>query len=71
MEKHYYEIHIFLGRDEGYSCFFESEKNLEDEDEIIEEALILVPTVRDDIDMCDYAMEISSEEFLNSTGKDE
>ena len=67
MKKYYYEVHIFLGRNDGYSRFFESEKFLEDEDDIINEALIAIPDIENDIDMCDYAQEITKEDYNDFT----
>jgi hypothetical protein len=69
-KKYFYEIHIFLGREEGYSCFFESEKYMEDESEIIKKAVKIIPEIKEDIDICDYAQEVSKEEYNQAMGKD-
>ena len=63
----YYEVHIFLGRNDGYSRFFKSENLFFDEDDIINEAVIVMPDINCDIDMCDYAKEITEEEFIEWT----
>jgi len=68
-QKYYYEVHIFFGRNNGYSSFFESEKYLDDEDEIIEEAIIIIPEIKNDVDMCDYAQEITRKEYKEFTSK--
>ena len=60
---YYYELHIFLGRNDGYSKFFKSDKQLENEEDIIAEALKLMPDLDGDIDMCDYAKKITKEEY--------
>lgn len=66
-KKYYYEVYIFLSRKDGYSYLFESEKHLEDEDDIIEEAIKVNPDIEKDIDMCAYAQEISEEDYLKCT----
>ena len=66
-KKYYYEVHIFLGQADGYSCFFESDKQLSDKEAILKEALIVIPELNDDSAMCDYAKEITHEEYLEAT----
>lgn len=66
-KKYYYEIHIFLGRSDGYSRFFESDRHLEGEDDIIEEAINKIPDIEGDIDLCDYAQEITEDDYIEYT----
>lgn len=66
-KKYYYEIHIFLGRGDGYSRFFESDRHLEGEDDIIEEAINNIPDIEGDIDLCDYAQEITEDDYIEYT----
>ena len=65
---HYYEVHIFFGRNEGYSRVFESEKYLEDEEDILTEAVRVMPDIGCDIEMCDYAVEVAEEEYKSFVG---
>lgn len=67
-EFHYYEIHVFFGRSDGYSSFFKSTEKLDGEEEIIEKAIKLFPDFKNDCGNCDYAQEIDKEEYYNAKG---
>ena len=63
---YYYQVHIFFSANDGYSKFFKRNKPL-DGAEIISEAIIEFPDIYDDIEMCDYAVEITEENYNKAT----
>ena len=67
MKNYYYEVHIFYSKNDGYSKFFKQNKPLDDEKEIINEAIIEFPEIWYDIEMCDYAVEITEENYNRAT----
>lgn len=66
-KNHYYEVHIFFDRNDGYSRFFESGKYLKDDNEILEEAIKMMPDLKTDINHYDYAREITKQEYDRAT----
>ena len=64
----YYEMHVFLSRDNGYSRFFKTEEEFEWEEDIIAYALENLEGFDEDAEFVDYAYEISEEEYNDAMG---
>jgi hypothetical protein len=67
-EWYYYEVHVFFGREDGYSLFFKSEEELSDEEEITEKAIVLFPDFEKDYGNYDYAYRIDKEDYYDAKG---
>ena len=67
LSKHFYEIHISLGKNDGYSYYFESDNFLGKKEDIIKEAILNSPDLKNDIEGCDYVIEITEEAYRKAT----
>ena len=63
-EEFYYEVHVFVNRNEGYGKPVKSNKKLND-DEVIKLAVELDIITQDEADMVDYVEPLTEEEFNN------
>jgi hypothetical protein len=66
MTPYYYEIYIKEDVT-GYSIFFKSTQHATTKDEIIAIAEMLGELDQDDIRYCDYAQQITKEEYFRAT----
>lgn len=65
----YYEIHVFAGRKDSYSKFFESKEKFDFEGDIVYHAIHNGILDKEDYDYVDYSQEIDKEEYERATGK--
>ena len=63
MEKFYYEIHVFYGRNDGYSVFMETDTYLSSDDEIINAAVASGVLDGGDSGDVDYTKELTDDRY--------
>lgn len=70
----YFDIHVFLGRQDGFSVFVNIPKNILEKDRVYDEDLILEYAVKnnfldsEDVSIVDSIDEITREEYLEIKG---
>jgi len=63
MKNYYYDIHVFISRQDGYSITLKSDEPLEEDDAIERAAEANLFTEDGDQNHVDYVEEISEEEY--------
>lgn len=72
--KKYYDVHVFISRQDGFSAFMDTEKDFEndlgnlDEDAVISETVNKGLITDADALQVDYVVEITEKEYKQATG---